>query len=86
MEHVSAPQVGYGSVGSLAKAPSELQVKTVAAALPFEQLAVQDSLKTVFGQSSHTVEGSMSVLRLHGEASSNTLCSSGSKTHVNVVS
>ena len=57
MEHVCARQVGYGSVGSLTKAPSEPQVKTVAAANPeisalhYEQLAVQDSPKTVFGQS-----------------------------------
>ena len=57
MEHVSASPVGYGSVGSLTKAPSEPQVKTVAAAvpeiaaLPYEQWAVQDSPKTVFGQS-----------------------------------
>ena len=34
MEHVSASQVGYGSVGSLAKAPSVPQVKTVEAAVP----------------------------------------------------
>ena len=57
MEHVSASQVGYGSVGSPSKAPTELQVNTVEdvvpelAALPCEQLAVQDSSKTVFGQS-----------------------------------
>ena len=43
--------------GSLTKAPSEPQAKTVEAAvpeiaaLPYEQLAVQDSPKTVFGQS-----------------------------------
>ena len=57
MEHVRAPQLGYGIVGSLTKAPPEPQVKTVAepvhaiATLPCEELAVQDSLKTVFGQS-----------------------------------
>ena len=72
MEHVSASQVGYGIVGSLTKAPSELPVKTVAAAvpeiaaLPYEQLTVQDSPKTVFGQSWLTVEGGISVLRSHG--------------------
>ena len=54
MEHVSASQVGYGSVGM---APSEPEVNTVEdkvpefAALQYEQLAVQDSSKTVFGQS-----------------------------------
>ena len=32
--HVSALQVGYGNVGSLAKAPSAPQVKTVEAAVP----------------------------------------------------
>ena len=57
MEHVSALLVGYGSVGSLTKAPSEPQVKTVEAAvpeiaaLPSGHLVVQDSLKTVFRQS-----------------------------------
>ena len=57
MEHASASQVGYGSVGSLTKASSEPPVKTVEAAvpeiaaLPFQQLAVQDSPKTVFVQS-----------------------------------
>ena len=57
MEHVSASQVGYGSVGSLSKAPSVPQVKTVAAtvpeiaALPSEDLAVQDSPKAVIGHS-----------------------------------
>ena len=59
--HVSpmkAPlQVGYGNIGSLTMAPSEPQVKTVEAAvqkiaaLLSEQLAEQDSPKTVFGQS-----------------------------------
>ena len=33
MEHVSASQVGHGSVGSLTKAPSELPVNTVEAAV-----------------------------------------------------
>ena len=75
MEHVSAPQVGYGSVGSLAKAPSELQVKTVAAALLIEQLAVQDSLNCVRAVVTYCGR----KLRLHGEPSSNTPCSSGSK-------
>ena len=57
MEHVSALRVGYGSVGSPTKAPSEPQVNTVedavpeTAALPYEQLAVQDFLKTLFKQS-----------------------------------
>ena len=54
VEHVSASQVGYGIVGvahqgsvrtSVADAVPEI------AALPYEQLAVQDSSKTVFGQS-----------------------------------
>ena len=34
MEHVGASQVGYGSVGSLTKAPSEPPVKPVEAAVP----------------------------------------------------
>ena len=33
MEHVSASQVGYGSVWSLNKAPSEPQVNSVEAAV-----------------------------------------------------
>ena len=50
-------KLGYGSVGFVTKAPLATQVKTVEAAvreiaaLPYEQLAVQDSPKTVFGQS-----------------------------------
>ena len=57
MEHVSASQVGYGSVGSPTRAPSQPQVNTVEdavpeiAALPYEQSAVEDSSKTLFGQS-----------------------------------
>ena len=55
--HVSRLQVGYGNVGSLTMAPSEPQVNTVEdavpeiAALQYEQLAVQDSSKAVFGHS-----------------------------------
>ena len=51
------PQVGYGSVRSPTKAPSEPHVHTVAAAvpeiaaLPSKQLSVQDSPKTAFGPS-----------------------------------
>ena len=57
MVHVNASHVGYGSVGSPTKAPSEPQVNTVEDAVPeiaallHEQSAVQDSSKTVFGQS-----------------------------------
>ena len=57
MEHESASQVGCGSVGSLAKAPSVPQIKTVEAAvpeiaaLPSEYLAVQDYPNSVFGHS-----------------------------------
>ena len=71
MEHVGALQVGYGSVGSLNKAPSGPQVNAVEAVVPeiaalsSEQLTIQDFPKTVFGQSLFAVEGGLSVLRLH---------------------
>ena len=65
-------QVGYGNVRLLTKASSEPQVNKVEdavpkiAALPYKQLAVQDSSKTMFGQSRLAVEGGMGVLRSHG--------------------
>ena len=55
--HVNASHVGYGSVGSPTKAPSEPRVIAVEDAVPeiaallHVQWAVQESSKTVFGQS-----------------------------------
>ena len=72
MEHVSASQVGDGVVESLTKAASEPQVITVEAAvpeiaaLPEEQLAVQDPSKTVSVQSCLTVDGGRNGLRSRG--------------------
>ena len=57
MEHASASQMGHESVEPLTKAPSDPQVNTVEAAVPEvaaspgEQSGVQDSSKTVSGQS-----------------------------------
>ena len=71
MEHIGSLQVGYGSVESLTKAPSGPQVNTVEtavpeiAALPHEQLTIQDFPKIVFGQSLFAVEKGMSALRSH---------------------